>query len=494
MKTSLLILFFVLLLQENLLLAEINGSDSLTKDSISSLYKVIIPTFLGNEQRNYYGEDPPDTLEVLWKLYLGEGKTVISRKLGSRIWAGAGWTGQPLLIQEDSSLYLIQGAYDHNLKKINAETGKIIWQYKFDDVVKGTGTIWEAPDTFPPENRLIILQGSRLGVGNYLDSKHIPSYRAISYYSGLELWRLDVKWTDSYSRDADGSALIINDTAYIGLENSLFTILNPSPYKASVINGMLQPEIIQETKLYTKSDVTNHKNNVVTESSPCLIDSTIYIASGSGHIYGYSLKEKKLVWDFYIGSDIDGSAVVTYDKCILVSVEKQYIEGHGGVFKLDPYKTPENAVEWYFPTEDIEYASWEGGIIGSCAVNDHYNDSITPYLAAFSAIDGYLYVVQHDSLNNTKRVDGPAKEHKYPSPQLVFKYKIGSSISTPLLFQNKLVAASYSGIYLFEYDKDLNFKLLSKFPASFESTPIVYDGKVFIASRNGYFYCLGKKL
>jgi len=481
-------------MQSTFSLAETNDQDSLNKVSNFHNTRVIIPTFLGNEQRNFYGEGPPDTLEILWKLYLGKGETVISRKLGSRIWAGAGWTGQPLLVQEDSSLFLIQGAYDHHLKKINAETGKLVWQYKFDDVVKGTGSIWEAPDSFPKENQLIILQGSRLGVGNYLDTKHIPSYRAISYFTGRELWRLDVKWTDSYSRDADGSTLILNDTAYIGLENSLFTLLNPSPYKASVKNGMLQPEIIQESKLYTKEDAIAHKNNVVTESSPCLIDSIIYIASGSGHIHGYNMNQKKLVWDFYIGSDIDGSAIVTHDKCLLVSVEKQYIEGHGGAFKLDPSKAPEKAVVWYFPTMDNEYASWEGGIIGSCAINDHYNDGKMPYLAAFSAIDGYLYVVQHDSLNKSKTIKGPRNENTYATPKLIFKYKIGSSISTPIIFQNKLIAAGYAGIYLFEYDKDLNFKLISKFPASFEATPIVNNGKLYIASRNGYFYCLGKKL
>ncbi|MBN2524278.1 MAG: hypothetical protein JXB24_13485 [Bacteroidales bacterium] len=494
MKISCIILLCSFFLQSFFCTLRSNDADHPGNDTILTTEEVIIPTFLGNEQRNFYGINPPDTLEVLWKLYLGKGETIISRKLGSRIWAGAGWTGQPLLIKEDSGLFLIQGAYDHHLKKIHAETGEIIWQYKFDDVVKGTGTIWGAPDSFPPENRLIIFQGSRLGVGNYLDTKHIPSYRAISYYSGRELWRLDVKWTDSYSRDADGSALIINDTLYIGLENSLLTIINPSPYRASVKDGMLQPEIIQETKLYTKTDVINHKNNVVTESSPCLIDSIMYIASGSGHVFGYNLNQKKLVWDFYIGSDIDGSAIVTHDKCLLVSVEKQYIEGNGGAFKLDPSKSPEDAVVWYLPTGDIKYASWEGGIVGSGAVNDHYNKGKTAYLAAFSAIDGYLYVVMHDSIDAMRLVHGPRKEYKYPAPRIVFKYKIGNSISTPLLFEDKLIAASYAGIYLFDYDSDLNFKLLSKFPATFESTPIVYNGKVYIASRNGYFYCLGKKL
>lgn len=49
----------------------------------------------------------------------------------------AGWTGQPLLIKENGEPYLIQGASNHH-KKIRAKTGKLIWQYKFDDVIKGT--------------------------------------------------------------------------------------------------------------------------------------------------------------------------------------------------------------------------------------------------------------------------------------------------------------------------------------------------------------------
>ena len=57
-------------------------------------YKIIIPTFLGSDKRNYYGNTAPSALNVIWRHYLGQGETVISRRLGSRIWAGAGWTGQ----------------------------------------------------------------------------------------------------------------------------------------------------------------------------------------------------------------------------------------------------------------------------------------------------------------------------------------------------------------------------------------------------------------
>lgn len=457
-------------------------------------FEIVTPTFLGNNQRNYYGNLAPDSLNINWSLYLGSGKTVISRKLGERIWAGAGWTGQPLLVNENSNLFIIQGAYDHHLKKINAKTGKLVWQYTFDDVVKGTGTIWVNPDTSETENKIVILQGSRLGVGNYLDSKYIPSLRAISYFTGKELWRLDVKWTASYSRDCDGSALIYNDTAYLGLENSLFTKFNPDYRKAVLKDSMLQPMIYKETCLYTKKDVIAHggTGNVVTESSPSMLDSVIYIASGSGHIFGYSLKEDTITWDFYIGSDIDGSAIITSDSCIIVTVEKQYIAGHGGTFKLDPRKPADEAVIWFFPVEDKEYGSWEGGIIGSAAVNDTYRTDGQPFLCAFGAIDGNLYVVEHTIIDSTKLVKGPDDKHLYPTPKLIFKYNTGPSISTPLIVNNKIIATGYNGIYLFTFNTDLNFYLLDHFEASFESTPVVYNKKIFVASRDGYFYCLGE--
>lgn len=463
--------------------------DNHSKDSIYP----IITTFLGNWQRNYYGSDAPDTLGLIWKVHLGTGETVISRRLGKRVWSGCGWTGQPLLVNENGNLFLIQGAYDHHLRKIEAETGKIVWQYKFDDVIKGTGTIWvnENPDS--TQNSIVILQGSRLGVGNFLDSKHIPSYRSISYFTGKELWRFDQKWTSSYSRDVDGSALILNDTVYIGFENSLFTVFDPDHRNATIVNGMLQPRIFEEHELYNLNDAYSHKNNIVTESSPALLGDRIYVASGAGHVWGYNLKTRKLDWDFFIGSDMDGSAVITNDSCVLVSVEKQYIKGKGGVFKLNPSKEPKEAAEWYFPVENNDFNGWEGGIIGSVGINDSYIKTDSTHLAAFVGIDGYLYVVDHKSIDTLQTVLGPDSVSFYPTPKLVYKEKIGPSISTPIFAQNKLIVAGYWGISIYEYNSDNEFVLLDKKSGSFESTPIVYQNRIYIASRDGYLYCLGNK-
>lgn len=452
--------------------------------------ELLIPTFLGGEERNYYGTGSPSSLDVIWKHNLGKGKTEISRRLGIREWKGAGWTGQPLLIKEGTNFFLIQGAYDHHLKKINATNGKLEWQYKYDDVIKGTGTIYQTPYAADTDDEFMIFQGSRLGFGNYLDSKHIPSYRAISYLTGKELWRLDVKWDASYSRDVDASCLVLKDTIYIGLENGLFTLIDPRKENGAMINGMWQPKIIQEEALYTEQDIEDHNKNVVTESSPARLRNHVYVASGSGHVYGFNLTSKKIDWDFFIGSDMDGSVVVTSDSMLLVTVEKQYIKGKGGVFKLDPSQRPSESVIWYHATRDTSFAGWDGGVIGSCGINDRYTKNEP--LAAFTAIDGYLYVVNHKSISESINL-GPDSVSAYAKPNTVFRYKTGPSIATPIFSNNRLIVPSYGGLYLFAYDEQNNFVLLDKFEAEFEATPILWDDKIFLASRNGYLYCFGSK-
>ena len=221
-------------------------------------------------------------------------------------------------------------------------------------------------------------------------------------------------------------------------------------------------------------------------------DEVYYITSGSGHVYGYNLKTDRLDWDFYIGSDMDGSPVVTSDSCLMVPVEKQYIKGRGGAFKLDPSRDPDKAVEWYYPIPDARLLSWKGGIIGSVGINDHYTGVGDDKLAAFVGIDGHLYVVDHQEVVPGNTVAGPDSITRYPTPELVYKREVGPSISTPVFYENKLVVATYDGLYLFEYDQDNHFVLKDKFTAPFEATPVAYNNSIYVASRNGYLYRFSK--
>ena len=62
------------------------------------------------------------------------------------------------------------------MRKIDIATNKEVWRYKFDDIIKGSSTIY-IDQKASAENRIVILQGSRSGGGG---KKVVPSFRAIS--------------------------------------------------------------------------------------------------------------------------------------------------------------------------------------------------------------------------------------------------------------------------------------------------------------------------
>lgn len=445
---------------------------------------LLYPTLLGNEQRTLYGVGVPDTLGCVWKVFVGCGTTRVGRD--TLLWCGTGWPGQPTLVEEHGKKYVIIGCLDHNLRKLDAETGTELWSYTFDDVIKGTATIFLIRDSL--DERVIILQGSRRGFEKSHDDNIVPSFRAIDG-NGQELWRLNIKKTYSYSRDVDASALVVDSLIFLGAENGIFYVIDPAPEKATKKSGMIQPQIIREIQLYNHNDIKKHGGNLVIEASPVLCQKRIFIAAGSGHVYGMSLETYTIDWDFYIGSDLDGTITVTQDSCLLVPIEKQYIEDNGGVLKLDPSRDPTESVVWYFPTGNVEFAGWEGGVIGSVSTQDS--------LAIVRALDGYVYVLNHYLVDTT--TSATFNKKKYPGPHVLAKIHCGPSISTPLLIDNKIVTTGYDNkLKILKIDRLINkteITPVDSFVAqgAFESTPLVWHKKIYIGCRDGYFYCLGKE-
>jgi outer membrane protein assembly factor BamB len=465
-----------------------------------------IASFLGDERRRFYGVGPvPERLEIIWKARIGGGTTGgTATSPGLVTWYGTGWTGQPALVREGGRAYLLIGGFDHNLRKVDAETGETLWKYKFDDVIKGSPTVFEDPST----GKLAVMVGSRRGFPRGMGDPDIAPFRCIDYETGKELWRLPVPRTKSYSRDADGSAFILDGVAYLPVESGYFYALDP--FSTSAWRGFQKPKILHETLLLGDSRASNHGGNLVLESSPVLLDDTIYIASGSGHVYGMRRSDLKVVWDYWIGSDMDGTIASTDDGHLLVPVERQYISGKGGVFKLDPRKKPAEAAVWYFPTENRAFATWEGGVVGSVSVNDTYR-ARRPALAAFHAIDGNLYVVSQDTMDGT--APGPRGDGPYPKPKLVFKKNIGGGISTPIFVDDYIISAGYGNtVYVFRVSAtkgaagdgvviadregaewNVAVTQVASFAGggSYESTPIVWQGRIYLGSRDGSFYCIG---
>ena len=113
-------------------------------------------------------------------------------------------------------------------------------------------------------------------------------------------------------------------------------------------------------------------------------------------------------------------------------------------------------------------------------------------MAAISAIDGFLYLVEHDQLD-TSMTWGPNLKHQFPMPKFIASRWIGQSISTPLMIDRSIIAASYSGVSLFKFNsKGKLYRVERRYIGGIESTPFVFDKRIYVGSRDGYLYCLGK--
>jgi outer membrane protein assembly factor BamB len=472
---------------------------------------VKVSTYLGDETRRVYGLGPaPAKLRLIWKTFIGGGLTSPVGKGKNEPWSGSGWTGQPVIVRDKGKLYLLWGAFDRKLHKIEVKSGKIVWEYSFDDIIKSSPTVIEDPSPKEATDKYIVMAGSRRGWPSGFTDSDLAPYRAVSVGSGKELWRLPVPLTSSYSRDVDGSGFFYKGRMYSGVESGWFYKFDP--FKTESWNGHRKPKIIAERLLLGDSSAASHGGNLVLEASPALLDDIVYVASGAGHVYGMRRSDLKVVWDYKTGSDMDGTTVTTSNGKLLVAVEKQYIGGHGGILMLDPSRKPSDSVVWFFPTGDRDLGDWEGGVIGSVAVNDAYDPwGRRPRLAAFMAIDGNLYVVSQNKTSGS--APGPNGDGPYPTPRLIAKFPVGGSISTPIMVDDTIVAAGYDNavhLYKIKYTPaekgdagalkspngnwfTVSVKEKDRFSAAgaFESTPVMWKGRIFIGCRDGSLYCIG---
>ena len=485
-----------------------------------------LATFLGTASRRFYGLGPaPRRLQVIWKARIGGGWT--SGKFAGdadMYWSGTGWTGMPALVQDSGRLYLLIGGYDHKLHKIDAASGDILWARDFGDVIKSSPSVIADPHPKSAADKYLVLAGSRRGFGLKMGDPRIASYRAVSFATGNEVWRLPVPRTRNYTQDTDGSGFFLDGLDYIGVEPGWVYGLDPfrtQPWQAA---GQIYRRpvaahsvLLLGTAADAARDPVKHAEgvNLAIEASPALLGDTVFIASGDGHVYGLRRSDLAVVYDYRVGSDLDGTTVPTRAGKLLVSVEKQYIKGHGGVLMLDPTKKGARSVVWYYPTGDRPVAEWAGGVIGSVAVNDEYGGAAKyPPLAAFNAIDGYLYLVSQNTMA-PGTVRGPNRQAGLRTPVTVWKGWVDSSVSTPIIVGDTMVDAAYDDrVHLYHLDyvpasagaagalrsRDghwwtIKVRQTATFKAgsSFESTPVLWNGRIYIGSRDGWFYCLGDK-
>jgi outer membrane protein assembly factor BamB len=423
-------------------------------------------TFRGSPGRDYYGQGPvPEAPQVLWD-YPGEsGGMCAESTVGSevRTWCGTGWTGQPSVFERDGRRWVVFGAYDRNVHFVDYDTGEdIIPPFPTGDIIKGSVSV--DPDGFP-----LVYSGSRD------NSMHVIS---IAGPEPVELWSLSAdavsptKWND----DWDGSPLIMDDYMYVGGENSQFHVVKLNRSYAADGSVQVAPELVFNTPGWDDELLAAIGDNEVSiENSVAHHEGVVYFANSGGLVQGWDVSgvaEGRMptrTFRFWTGDDTDASIVIDDEGFLYVASE--YERGTdrsrevGQLMKLDP-RQPDNPLVWKVD----DNASLPAGIWATPAI--HEDLVIAP-------TDGGRVL-------GVDRASGAIRwEMELPPP----------TWQSPVVVDDTLIQGDCNGV-LHAYD--LSDTTVTppelwtvELGGCIESTPAVWEGRIFVGTRGGRFFAVG---
>jgi hypothetical protein len=425
-----------------------------------------ITMFRGNLTRTWYGDSKlPSDPRVLWR-YPENPMCADSTDKGiTKKWCGTGWTGQPVVYVQENVTEIIFGAYDKHVHFVDAETGMATRpSFETGDIIKGSVTL--DPDGFP-----LIYFGSR-------DNK----LRIVSLQENTpkELWSLDSAdlpgiWND----DWDSNPAIVDDVMYVGGENGWFFAIQLNRKKDTMGNVTVDPEILFTTPSYDDELIAQVGRNVSIESSVAIYNNVVYFSNSGGRIMGFSMDDIKTgnaepVFDYWVGDDTDATIVIDEQGYLYVAIEEKRLNERskeiGQLVKLDPRK--KNPLIW-----NVHIPSVQKGVMGGVWA--------TPAL-----YKNYLYVPTNPGELLVVDTD---------TGNIVWRDTIGwHAWSSPIISRGEMMVATCNGSFR-KYNLDNPAKPVLMYtyriPSGncIESTPALWDGKLYVGSRDGYFYKIGDK-
>ena len=421
-------------------------------------------TFRGSATRSYYGEGPvPAAPEVLWS-YPGDGAGMCSESTvgeETREWCGSGWTGQPSVFERDGRTWVVFGAYDRKIHFVDYDTGEdILPPFETGDIIKGSVTV--DPDGLP-----LVYSGSR-------DNR----MRVIAFDRSepTELWSLhadDVSPT-MWNDDWDGAPLILDDHLIAGGENSQFHVVKLN--RTTGQDGLVQvaPQLVFNAPGWDDellAELNTRQNDVSIENSVAFHDGVVYFANSGGLVQGWDVSglaegtAPTRVFRYWVGDDVDASVVIDDEGFLYVAAENERASARaaevGQLVKLDASK----------PADPLVWSVADSG--GFWATPALYED-----LVIVPADGGTVYGV--DRATGAVRWTFDLPPPTWQSPVVVDDTLIqgdcegglhGYDVSDTTAPPTELWTVQLSGCI--------------------ESTPAVWQGRLFLGTRGGLFYAIG---
>ncbi|MGZ4617953.1 MAG: outer membrane protein assembly factor BamB family protein [Frankiaceae bacterium] len=423
-------------------------------------------TFRGNPTRTWYGTGPvPRHPQVLWRYPGAPMCSISSDEHGPHQWCGQGWTGEPAVFERGGRTWEIFGAYDAAYHFLDADTGKdILPKLQTGDLIKGAVTV--DPDGFP-----FVYSGSR---DNLL--------RVISFQgkTAQVLWSLsaDAVHPTLWNDDWDGSPLQLGDYLFEGGENSQIHVIKLNRGYRPDGQAYVRPQLVFHAPGWDGQLLRDlGDTNVSIENSVSISGNTLYFANSGGLVQGWDIAGLKngvtprRVFRFWTGEDTDASVVVDEQGYLYVGSELERHTGQGQrvhqIMKLDPRK-PANPLVWSVKDD--------GG--GTWATAGLYRDMVI--VPTKSGLD---YGIDRDTgkVLWVKRLPGET----VASPAIVDGVWLQGDCTGTLHAYD--LAASYPN-----EPKELWSRKLDG-SGCVESTPAIWNGRIYVGTRGGYSYAIGER-
>lgn len=424
--------------------------------------------FRGNPTRSFYGSGPvPDSPDEAWRYPQSAMCSTSGAGGETKVWCGMGWTGQPVVYEQANGVTeLIFGAYDRAVHFVDADTGVDLRpRFPTGDLIKGSVTV--DPDGYP-----LLYFGSRDNKLRILAlDRDVPS----------EIWSLNANEVRGiWNNDWDGNPMIIDDILYEGGENGWFFAYQLNRSLGSDGRVAVDPVQLVAIPGYDDDLIGKSGRNVSIESSVVAFEERVYFTNSGGRVVGLDVSQVRsgvapIVFDFYAGGDIDATPVVDGDGYLYLAIEHEpsqmdSIERDrnlevGQLVKLDPY-TVGDPLMWGL---DLTDGGNDAGIWA------------TPALYR-----GMLYVNTHSGELLAVETDGGA---------VTWREDVGwHSWSSPIVVDENLVVATCTGelrgYSLSDPRAPLREWTVQVSPSCLEATPAVWDGSIYIGSRDGFIRAL----
>ena len=339
-----------------------------------------LPGVAGFRGNNYRDSAAYGTVNVTNKKLTEVWKREISAlpKASSGSWTGAGWTGQPLVVQWDEAtkaimnlkpeakakkdlVEVIYATLDGNIYFYDLETGEYTRDpLKIGMAFKGAGAL-------DPRGYPIMYVGSgdrtrekkepRMYIINLIDCSIMYEYGYEKEFN-IRSWRA---FDASPLVDAETDTLI-----WPGENGLLYTIKLNTQYDKAAGTLSINPDKPVFNR-YKTSLNTDPSNDLGMENSPIIVENYLYVGDNRGTFFCVDINTMQLVWAQEIKDDQNATAVFEWGDdgkgYIYVGTSMEHSDGTCYMYKLDAMT---GEIVWETPWNNIIYnKNVSGGVLST---------------------------------------------------------------------------------------------------------------------------------